>query len=170
MVMVAFQSSYNQGVYGLVSNLGSLVVRTIFQVMHPRPTPASLKTWGCELLVAVFAVRVKQGCLWHEPVWHVTHDMAAHDDWAAWWLQPFEEAAFLAFSRSEPGLDARKAAAQRSRVLAISTRCVTIVGASSCLLSHTLPLAPSATSGLHACSLPWLCPTYFILLSPCFQR
>lgn len=32
MVMVALQSSYNQGVYGLVSNLGSLVVRTIFQV------------------------------------------------------------------------------------------------------------------------------------------
>lgn len=32
MVMVAFQSSYSQGVYGLVSNLGSLVVRTIFQV------------------------------------------------------------------------------------------------------------------------------------------
>ncbi|BDA46912.1 probable protein RFT1 homolog [Coccomyxa sp. Obi] len=72
MVMVAFQSSYNQGVYGLVSNLGSLVVRTIFQ--------------------------------------------------------PFEEAAFLAFSRSEPGLGARDAAAQRSKVLAISTRCVTIVG------------------------------------------
>lgn len=35
MVMVAFQSSYSQGVYGLVSNLGSLVVRTIFQVSHP---------------------------------------------------------------------------------------------------------------------------------------
>ena len=35
MVMVAFQSSYSQGVYGLVSNLGSLVVRTIFQVPSP---------------------------------------------------------------------------------------------------------------------------------------
>ena len=32
VVMVAFQSSYSQGIYGLVSNLGSLVVRTIFQV------------------------------------------------------------------------------------------------------------------------------------------
>ena len=30
--MVAFQSSRSQGIYGLVSNLGSLVVRTIFQV------------------------------------------------------------------------------------------------------------------------------------------
>ena len=32
VVMVAFQSSRSQGIYGLVSNLGSLVVRTIFQV------------------------------------------------------------------------------------------------------------------------------------------
>ena len=32
VVMVAFQSSFSQGIYGLVSNLGSLVVRTIFQV------------------------------------------------------------------------------------------------------------------------------------------
>ncbi|DBB05489.1 hypothetical protein WJX77_003678 [Trebouxia sp. C0004] len=30
MVMALYQSSYNQGVYGLVTNLGSLVVRTIF--------------------------------------------------------------------------------------------------------------------------------------------
>ena len=30
--MVASQSTYSQGIYGLVSNLGSLVVRTIFQV------------------------------------------------------------------------------------------------------------------------------------------
>lgn len=32
MVMLAFQSTHAQGVYGLVTNLGSLVVRTIFQV------------------------------------------------------------------------------------------------------------------------------------------
>ena len=31
MVMVMVQSNYDQGVYGLVSNLGSLVVRTLFQ-------------------------------------------------------------------------------------------------------------------------------------------
>ena len=30
MVMALCQSSYSQGVYGLVTNLGSLVVRTIF--------------------------------------------------------------------------------------------------------------------------------------------
>ena len=34
VVMVASQNSYSQGIYGLVSNLGSLVVRTIFQVSH----------------------------------------------------------------------------------------------------------------------------------------
>lgn len=28
--LVAFESSYNQGVYGLVANLGSLVVRLLF--------------------------------------------------------------------------------------------------------------------------------------------
>ncbi len=31
LAMVAVESAYNQGVYGLVSNLGSLVVRTLFQ-------------------------------------------------------------------------------------------------------------------------------------------
>ena len=30
MVLALCESSYNQGVYGLVTNLGSLVVRTIF--------------------------------------------------------------------------------------------------------------------------------------------
>jgi oligosaccharide translocation protein RFT1 len=28
--LVAFESSYNQGVYGLVANLGSLLVRLLF--------------------------------------------------------------------------------------------------------------------------------------------
>jgi len=31
MVLVAVESALNQGVYGLVSNLGSLVVRILFQ-------------------------------------------------------------------------------------------------------------------------------------------
>jgi oligosaccharide translocation protein RFT1 len=31
LALVAVESSYNQGVYGLVSNLGSLVVRIVFQ-------------------------------------------------------------------------------------------------------------------------------------------
>ncbi len=31
LVMVALQSAYSQGVYGLVTNLGSLVVRMLFQ-------------------------------------------------------------------------------------------------------------------------------------------
>ena len=31
MVMAMGQSAYDQGVYGLVSSLGSLVVRTLFQ-------------------------------------------------------------------------------------------------------------------------------------------
>ena len=39
VVMVASQSTYSQGIYGLVSNLGSLVVRTIFQVCPPMLLP-----------------------------------------------------------------------------------------------------------------------------------
>ena len=42
VVMVAFQSSRSQGIYGLVSNLGSLVVRTIFQVCLPCRNQAQL--------------------------------------------------------------------------------------------------------------------------------
>ena len=34
LVLVTVQSEYNQGVYGLVSNLGSLVVRTLFQPLE----------------------------------------------------------------------------------------------------------------------------------------
>lgn len=30
LALVGFESSYNQGVYGLVANLGSLVVRLLF--------------------------------------------------------------------------------------------------------------------------------------------
>ncbi|KAK9822173.1 hypothetical protein WJX81_005195 [Elliptochloris bilobata] len=82
LVLVATQSAADQGAYGLASNLGSLVVRTVFQ--------------------------------------------------------PFEEAAFLAFSR--PGGDgggakaggaaaaAAAANARLARVLAVAVRTVTIVG------------------------------------------
>lgn len=31
MVLAALESSYSQGVYGLVANLGGLLVRTVFQ-------------------------------------------------------------------------------------------------------------------------------------------
>ncbi len=34
VVLVAVQSQYNQGVYGLVGNLGSLLVRTLFQPLE----------------------------------------------------------------------------------------------------------------------------------------
>ena len=34
MVLVAVQTQYNQGVYGLVGNLGSLLVRTLFQPLE----------------------------------------------------------------------------------------------------------------------------------------
>ena len=44
VVMVAFQSSRSQGIYGLVSNLGSLVVRTIFQVCLPCRNQAKLRS------------------------------------------------------------------------------------------------------------------------------
>eukprot|EP00877_Chromochloris_zofingiensis_P005176 jgi/Chrzof1/1465/Cz10g08270.t1 len=73
LVLVAFETSYNQGVYGLVSNLGSLVVRTVFQ--------------------------------------------------------PFEEAAFIAFSRT--GLTAQSSAASRAKtaaVLSVLLKGVTFLG------------------------------------------
>jgi len=71
MVMALCQSSYNQGVYGLVTNLGSLVVRTIFFPVEEaafrafsRPSgrfPRSTNTgegWGggdvCQLRVLTF--------------------------------------------------------------------------------------------------------------------
>ena len=77
-VLVATQSAAEQGAYGLASNLGSLVVRTLFQ--------------------------------------------------------PFEEAAFLAFSRSGAGGGggggaALPAKARLARVLAVAVRTVSIVGA-----------------------------------------
>jgi oligosaccharide translocation protein RFT1 len=34
IVLVAVQNQYNQGVYGLVANLGSLLVRTLFQPLE----------------------------------------------------------------------------------------------------------------------------------------
>lgn len=33
-MLVIWETSYNQGVYGLVANLGSLVVRTLFQPLE----------------------------------------------------------------------------------------------------------------------------------------
>ena len=79
-VVVATQSAAEQGAYGLASNLGSLVVRTLFQ--------------------------------------------------------PFEEAAFLAFSRSGAGGGGGgstgavlAAKARLARVLAVAVRTVSILGA-----------------------------------------
>jgi hypothetical protein len=54
MMMAAFESHYNQGVYGLVTNLGSLVVRTIFQVRTP--SCISSASPKCGLLAHQWAV------------------------------------------------------------------------------------------------------------------
>ena len=43
-------------------------------------------------------------------------------------LQPFEEAAFLAFSQREPGLSQEAASRKQARELTIAVRCVSIVG------------------------------------------
>ena len=43
MVMAMGQSAYDQGVYGLVSSLGSLVVRTLFQPVEEAAFTAFLK-------------------------------------------------------------------------------------------------------------------------------
>ena len=48
-------------------------------------------------------------------------------------LQPFEEAAFLAFSQREPGLSQEAARRKQARELTIAVRCVSIVGET---LSH----------------------------------
>jgi hypothetical protein len=150
MVMVAFQSSYSQGVYGLVSNLGSLVVRTIFQVcpfflqhiplsdVHSTSFYSKLPGLLMQLLVvsgsAKDAVLPKDLPLAANAAWpclaKALQDQKLFSQHSILMMrvQPFEEAAFLAFSRSEPELSAKDAAAQRSRVLAVSVRCVTVVG------------------------------------------
>ena len=51
-------------------------------------------------------------------------------------LQPFEEAAFLAFSQREPGLSQEAARRKQARELSIAVRCVSIVGET---LSHDPP-------------------------------
>ncbi len=43
-------------------------------------------------------------------------------------LQPFEEAAFLAFSQREPGLSQEAASRKQARELTVAVRCVSIVG------------------------------------------
>ena len=46
-------------------------------------------------------------------------------------LQPFEEAAFLAFSQREPGLSEEALNRKQARELSIAVRCVSIVGETS---------------------------------------
>lgn len=53
IVMALCQSSYNQGVYGLVTNLGSLVVRTIFFPVEEAAFRAFSKAPGNALPCAV---------------------------------------------------------------------------------------------------------------------
>ncbi|GIL92754.1 hypothetical protein Vretimale_11741 [Volvox reticuliferus] len=47
VVLATIQSAVNQGVYGLVSNLGSLVVRTLFQPLEEAAF-AAFSTWGAD--------------------------------------------------------------------------------------------------------------------------
>ncbi|GIL76385.1 hypothetical protein Vretifemale_5979 [Volvox reticuliferus] len=47
VVLATMQSAVNQGVYGLVSNLGSLVVRTLFQPLEEAAF-AAFSTWGAD--------------------------------------------------------------------------------------------------------------------------
>ncbi|GLC67093.1 hypothetical protein PLESTF_000514400 [Pleodorina starrii] len=51
LVLASLQSAVNQGVYGLVSNLGSLVVRTLFQPLEEAAF-AAFSTWGAEAKAA----------------------------------------------------------------------------------------------------------------------
>jgi oligosaccharide translocation protein RFT1 len=45
LALVALESSYNQGVYGLVANLGSLVVRLLFTPVEEAAFTA-FSRWG----------------------------------------------------------------------------------------------------------------------------
>ena len=59
MVMAMGQSAYDQGVYGLVSSLGSLVVRTLFQPVEEAAFTAFSKQGESP---AVAERREKVGC------------------------------------------------------------------------------------------------------------
>lgn len=48
MVMAVAQSAYDQGVYGLVTNLGSLLVRTLFQPFEEAAFTAFSKSDGAQ--------------------------------------------------------------------------------------------------------------------------
>jgi oligosaccharide translocation protein RFT1 len=52
MVLVARETSYSQGVYGLVANLGSLVVRTVFQPFEEATFTAYSASGGVVLIAA----------------------------------------------------------------------------------------------------------------------
>ena len=43
-------------------------------------------------------------------------------------MQPFEEAAFLAFSQHEPGVSKEASSRKQARQLSIAVRCVSLVG------------------------------------------
>ena len=53
MVMAVAQSAYDQGVYGLVTNLGSLVVRTLFQPFEEAAFTAFSKSGGAQLSLPI---------------------------------------------------------------------------------------------------------------------
>ena len=64
LVMVVCQSSFNQGVYGLVTNLGSLVVRTLFFPVEEaafrafsRPPGNHLSVWLAGIITTTICVR-----------------------------------------------------------------------------------------------------------------
>ena len=62
MVMALCQSSYNQGVYGLVTNLGSLVVRTIFFPVEEAAFRAFSKPPGVALPCHALTCRPLPSC------------------------------------------------------------------------------------------------------------
>ena len=128
VVMVASQSTYSQGIYGLVSNLGSLVVRTIFQVCPPMLLPQTQRLsisleWMHDSLKLPMRMPVmsSRSCV-------INGDFAGKHHTCAVHVQPFEEAAFLAFSQREPGLSPEAASRKQAKELSIAVRCVSLVG------------------------------------------
>ena len=70
-------------------------------------------------------------------------------------VQPFEEAAFLAFSQRESGMSRQAASRKQAQELSIAVRCVTLVG--ECLawlcIQHCMPWVLATVN--HAHGLAW---------------
>ena len=158
-VMVASQSSYSQGIYGLVSNLGSLVVRTIFQVQSfalvGQGHPVFVLPWTMihSVSAVIRLVLPLEGSVRRTTI-SLNHAFVH--------VQPFEEAAFLAFSQQDSGLSREASSRRQAKELSIAVRCVSLVGEYSLrsvlFLWHPRSQAQLVTGRTEECEACHCCP------------